>query len=305
MVEALAAAITKPYKRIIGIGGGTVMDISKVLTLKTITPLEDLLDGNIPPERARKLVLVPTTCGTGSEVTNIAVFALLERNTKKGIANDLLYAQDAVLIPQLLQTLPWNVLATSSIDALTHAIESALSPLASDLTKMFSYKACHLIIKSYQILQREGKERQKDVVADLVSASLYAGIAFGNAGCGAVHAMAYPLGGTFHIAHGETNNALLVPTLRFYADEGVHGELDGLRNYLARELSCTPEECFDELATLLACILPYKALHEYGMTHDMIKTWAESVVSQQQRLLKGAPLTMDVERIMSVYARAF
>ncbi len=305
MVEALMKDIHKPYKRIIGIGGGTVMDISKILTLACASPLPDLLDGKIQPKKARELVLVPTTCGTGSEVTNIAVFAVLDRNTKKGIANDLLYAHDAVLIPQLLETLPWNVLATSSIDALTHAIESALSPIASDLTKMFSYQAIHLIIDSYKTLRDQGRQAQKDVVSKLVSASLYAGIAFGNAGCGAVHAMAYPLGGTFHIAHGETNNALLVPTLRFYQHEGVTSELDTLLARLGCELGCSAEAALDELARLLNCILPYKALHEYGMTHDMIKTWAESVYSQQTRLLKGAPIPMDTARIMSVYSSAF
>ncbi|MDK7064372.1 iron-containing alcohol dehydrogenase, partial [Gardnerella vaginalis] len=87
--------------------------------------------------------------------------------------------------------------------------ESVLSPIATELTKMFSYKACGLILQSYMRVVKEGSSAKSQVVSDLVSASLYAGIAFGNAGCGCVHAMAYPLGGTFHVAHGETNAALL------------------------------------------------------------------------------------------------
>lgn len=311
MVDAIVSDIHTTPKRVIGIGGGTVLDISKVCALKQTSPLEDLVDGKIPAQKGADLILVPTTCGTGSEVTNVAVFSLTKRNTKKGLANDACYATDAVLIPELLKSLPDYVFATSSIDALTHSIESALSPIATELTKMFSYKACGLILQSYMRVVKEGSSAKSQVVSDLVSASLYAGIAFGNAGCGCVHSMAYPLGGTFHVAHGETNAALLTSVLRYYAKHDANEnntentELPKLFGFMANILECQKEDVLDKLDEVLNTILPKHKLHEYGMTEDMIQSWAASVVKEQQRLLKNSYMHMDESAIAEVYASTF
>lgn len=312
MVDAIVSDIHTTPKRVIGIGGGTVLDISKVCALKQTSPLEDLVDGKIPAQKGADLILVPTTCGTGSEVTNVAVFSLTKRNTKKGLANDACYATDAILIPELLKSLPDYVFATSSIDALTHSIESALSPIATELTKMFSYKACGLILQSYMQVVKEGSSAKSQVVSDLVSASLYAGIAFGNAGCGCVHAMAYPLGGTFHVAHGETNAALLTSVLRYYAKHDTKNstsaentELSELFDFMANILECQKADVLDKLDEVLNTILPKHKLHEYGMTKDMIQSWASSVVKEQQRLLKNSYMHMDEDAIAEVYASTF
>ena len=309
MVDAIVSDIHTTPKRVIGIGGGTVLDISKVCALKQTSPLEDLVDCKIPAQKGADLILVPTTCGTGSEVTNVAVFSLTKRNTKKGLANDACYATDAVLIPELLKSLPDYVFATSSIDALTHSIESALSPIATELTKMFSYKACGLILQSYMRVVKEGSSAKSQVVSDLVSASLYAGIAFGNAGCGCVHAMAYPLGGTFHVAHGETNAALLTSVLRYYAkhdeNSAENTELSKLFGFMANILECQKTDVLNKLDEVLNTILPKHKLHEYGMTEDMIQSWAASVVKEQQRLLKNSYMHMDESAIAEVYASTF
>lgn len=308
MVDALVKDLPSAPRRVIGIGGGTVLDISKVCALKQTSPLVDLVDGKIPVTKGADLVLVPTTCGTGSEVTNVAVFSLTERNTKKGLADDACYASDAVLIPELLSGLPDYVFATSSIDALTHAIESALSPIASELTRMFSFKACEMILRSYLRVAAEGSGAKKQVVGDLVSAALYAGIAFGNAGCGCVHAMAYPLGGTFHVAHGETNAALLTSVLRYYAahdsgsEESMLGQVFG---FIADILGCDVHEVPDKLDELLNVILPKRRLHEYGMTEDMIEPWAASVVNEQQRLLRNSYLPMNQASVAEIYRSTF
>lgn len=312
MVDAIVSDIHTTPKRVIGIGGGTVLDISKVCALKQTSPLEDLVDGKIPAQKGADLILVPTTCGTGSEVTNVAVFSLTKRNTKKGLANDACYATDAVLIPELLKSLPDYVFATSSIDALTHSIESVLSPIATELTKMFSYKACGLILQSYMRVVKEGSSAKSQVVSDLVSASLYAGIAFGNAGCGCVHAMAYPLGGTFHVAHGETNAALLTSVLRYYAKHDAESstsaentELSKLFDFMANILECQKADVLNKLDEVLNTILPKHKLHEYGMTEDMIQSWAASVVKEQQRLLKNSYMHMSEDAIAEVYASTF
>ena len=93
---------------------------------------------------------VPTTCGTGSEMTNIAILALTRRNTKKGLAHDSMYADAAVLIPELLKHLPFRFFATSSIDALIHAMESSLSPRSNETLRLFSYRAISMILNGYQ-----------------------------------------------------------------------------------------------------------------------------------------------------------
>lgn len=308
MVDAIVQDIRHAHRRVIGIGGGTVMDIAKVCSLKQTSPLVDLVDGKIPVMPGAQLILVPTTCGTGSEVTNIAVFTLTERNTKKGLAHDACYPTDAVLIPELLHSLPHYVFATSSLDALTHAIESALSPNASDLTRMFSYQACKLILNSYLRVKYEGASARQSVMDDLVSASLYAGIAFGNAGCGCVHAMAYPLGGTFHIAHGETNAALLTSVLRYYQAHDTNaqfGQLTALCDLIASILECSTSQVFNKLDELIHHILPQRALHEYGMTEHMIDDWAHMVVTEQQRLLKNSYIPMNEDAIRNVYRSAY
>ena len=131
MAEAMYKDIKGDHKRVIAIGGGTVIDISKLFALKTVSPILDLYDGKTEIVKDKELVLVPTTCGTGSEVTNIAILALNSRGTKKGLAVDEMYADSAVLVPELLNGLPFRFFATSSIDALIHAVESAFPPRAT------------------------------------------------------------------------------------------------------------------------------------------------------------------------------
>ena len=128
-------------KRIIAIGGGTVIDIAKALAVATEDASMDSLYSVMPAlTRKYELVIIPTTCGTGSEVTNIAVFNRTRMGTKMGLVGEAMYADKAVLIPELLSGLPFGVFATSSIDALVHAVESCLSPNATSYTKLFGYR---------------------------------------------------------------------------------------------------------------------------------------------------------------------
>ena len=139
-------------------GGGTIIDIAKILALDSILPIEDLYDGKLPIKRTKELVLVPTTCGTGSEVTNIAILALTRRHTKKELANDCMYADSAVLVPELLKGLPFKFFATSSIDALIHAMESSLSPKGNATLRLFGYKAISMILNGYKEIAAEARK---------------------------------------------------------------------------------------------------------------------------------------------------
>ena len=148
MAEAiLRDAAATGCNRVVAIGGGTVIDIAKVLAVGGGESIDELY--GMAPElpKRRELVLIPTTCGTGSEVTNISILNRTRLGTKMGLVGPAMYADAAVLIPQLLEGLPFGVFATSSIDALVHAVESSLSPKATPYTKLFGYKAIEMLIR--------------------------------------------------------------------------------------------------------------------------------------------------------------
>lgn len=305
MAEAMYRDMKKDYKRIIAIGGGTVIDISKLFALKNVSPIEDLYDGKLEIEKARELVLVPTTCGTGSEVTNIAILALLKKGTKKGLAVNEMYADSAVMIPQLLSGLPFRFFATSSIDALVHAVESSLSPKGNEITRMFGYKAIEMILNGYKVIARDGEEARIPLLRDFLNASNYAGIAFGNAGCAAVHAMSYPLGAKYHVAHGESNYAMFTGVMKNYMEIKSDGEIAVLNKFIADILECDPAQVYDELEKLLNVIIQKKPLHEYGMKKEEIAEFTDSVIENQQRLLGNNFVELDRDRMIKIYTELY
>ena len=307
MVEAMIADMKKlgAHHRVIGIGGGTVLDISKLFALKYLHPIEDLYDRKLPVEKDKELVLVPTTCGTGSEVTNIAILAFLKRNTKFGLADDAMYADKAVLIPEFLENLPYPVFATSSIDALVHAVESSLSPKATPYTKLFGYKAIEMILNGYVRMVAEGKEARIPLLNDFLIASNFAGLAFGTAGCAAVHAMSYPLGGTFHVAHGESNYAIFKGVIKNYLEIRTDGAIAELAGFIGSVLGCSDSEAFDKMFGILDQILTRKTLKEYGADDEMLKVWTNEVMTGQQRLMRNNFVPLDADRVLKIYRELY
>lgn len=301
MAEAIYKDIKGVHKRIIAIGGGTVIDISKLFALKYVSPILDLYDGKLPVEKDKELVLVPTTCGTGSEVTNIAILALNSRGTKKGLAVDEMYADAAVLIPELLKGLPFRFFATSSIDALVHAVESSLSPKGNEYTRMFGYKAIDMILRGYMEIREKGPEARIPLLDRFLTASNYAGIAFGNAGCAAVHALSYPLGATYHVAHGESNYALFTGVMKNYMEIKQDGEIAKMNAFLADILGCGVADVYDALEELLNVLLPKKALHEYGVTKEDLAVFTDSVFANQGRLMANNFVELDRNRVYKIY----
>ena len=304
MVEAIYADMPKDVERIVAVGGGTVLDVAKILSLKHVSPILDLYDGKVPVEKGKELILVPTTCGTGTEVTNISILALISRRTKKGLANDEMFADKAVMIPELLKGLPFKFFATSSIDALIHAIESSLSPKANEITKLFGYKAIEMIIKGYQEIVAKGTAARVLMMKDFLIASNYAGISFGTAGCGAVHAMAYPLGGQYHVPHGESNYALFTGVMKKYMSLRTDGELAVMNEFLSKLMACEVSEVYEKLEDLLSRVLRKKPLREYGVQEAELRTFAESVVTNQQRLLGNSFVPMTTERVWDQLRKA-
>ena len=309
MMDAMKVDMDKyEYDRIIAFGGGTIVDICKVLACEIPDKAADLYTGKVEAKRIKELVLVPTTCGTGSEVTNVAVASIPSMNLKKGIATEETYADAAVLIPESLAGLPDKVFATSSVDALIHAVESFLSPKASPFTDLFGAKAIEMIMKGYaKIIERGGntKENRADLLKDFAIASNYAGIAFGNAGCGAVHALSYAHGGAFHIPHGEANFICFTEVFKMYMRKQPTGKIEVLNKMLADVMGCDTANVYEELDAFLGKILDKKPLKEYGMTEDQVAPFAKSTVDNQQRLLGNNYVPLTEEEIAEIFQNLY
>ena len=309
MMDAMKAEMDKyDYNRIIAFGGGTIVDCCKVLACDIPDKVADLYTGKVAPKRVKELVVVPTTCGTGSEVTNVAVASIPSLNLKKGIADEETYADIAVLIPESLQGLPDKVFATSSVDALIHAVESFLSPKASPFTEMYSIKAIEMIMNGYKtIIERGGntKENRADLLKDFCLAANYAGIAFGNAGCGAVHALSYAHGGAFHIPHGEANFICFTEVFKMYMRKQPVGKIQIANKLFADVLGCAEADVYPELDKFLGKILEKKPLKEYGMTEDQVAPFAKSTVDNQQRLLGNNYVPLTEEEIAEIFANLY
>ena len=142
-----------------------------------------------------------------------------------------------------------------------------------------------MIITGFQKIVAEGRDCMPALMEDFLIASNYAGLAFGTAGCAAVHAMSYPLGGTYHVAHGESNYAMFTGVLKNYMEIKQDGEIAVMNAYLAGLLGCETDKVYDKLEELLNQLLPKKALHEYGVTEEEIETFTDAVMNTQGRLL--------------------
>ena len=203
------------YDAVIGLGGGSSLDIAKLAAMMAKNPgkISDYFGIDLVPHQGLPLICVPTTAGTGSEVTPIAILSDEAEHLKKGVVSGHLFPRVALLDPLLTVGLPPAVTASTGMDALIHAIEAYTSINANDLTDHFAFKAIQLIYGNI----RTAYARGEDVNArfNMLEGSLIAGLAFANAGVTAVHAFAYPLGGEFHVPHGLANAVMLPHVLRF------------------------------------------------------------------------------------------
>lgn len=310
MVDSILAEMNREKcLRVFAIGGGTILDIGKILTLKDAENVDALYERS-ELEKGRELYLIPTTCGTGSEMTNISIVNRTRKGTKMGLTSPAMFADHAVLIPEFLRTLPYYVFATSSIDALIHGIEAYLSPNSTSYTDMYGAAAIEIILSGYCRIAREGQDARFAESEAYLRASNYAGIAFGNAGCAAVHAMSYALGAKYHVPHGESNYQFLTSVLRKYQEKKPKGKLERLNALLLRALKqdsrtdVEAEDAADGIAALerlLAAILKPKAMKEYGAVQEDIPEFAVSTVANQQRLLKNNYVELSLEEIQELY----
>lgn len=302
MVEKMHAAVGDyEYHRVIAIGGGAILDVAKLFALERMTPVLDLYDKKFSPVRDKELILVPTTCGTGSEVTNIGVLILESRNTKMGLADDALLAIEAVLIPELLEGLPFRFFATSSIDALIHAVESFTSPKASPFSRMFSIEAIRMILNGFKEIGAKGEDARLSHMKGFLMASNYAGIAFSNAGCAAVHAMSFPLGGRYHVAHGEANYALFTEVYKTYQKLQPVGAIQDLNRLLSGILNCPETKVYETLEALLDQLLKKQPLRAYGVKESELEEFTDIVMEKQGRLMANNYTELTRETVLGIY----
>lgn len=295
----------KEYNRVIAIGGGTVIDISKLFVLKDLENVVDAFERKLPLIKSKELIILPTTCGTGSEVTNISIAEIKSKHTKMGLADDAIVADHAVLIPELIAGLPMRFFAASAIDALIHAVEAYVSPKSNEYTRMFSKEAIVMIMNVFSAIAARGADERLKYLREMAVASNMAGVAFGNAGVGAVHALSYPLGGNYHVPHGESNYQFFTEVFKKYFAKNPKGLIQEVNGILADSMGCSVRDVYEELDNLLGALMEKKPLRAYGMKEEEVRGFAENVLVTQQRLLQNNYVPLSVDEIEEIYRNLY
>ncbi len=297
---AAALACTHKADAIVGFGGGSSMDVAKLVALLARTPQDLASIYGIGLARGSRLPLiqVPTTAGTGSEVTPIAIVTTGETE-KKGVVAPVLLPDLALLDPELTRGLPQAVTAATGIDAMVHAIEAYTSrhkknPLSDALAR----EALRLLAGAIERASLRGDDL--DARSDMLLGACFAGMAFANAPVAAVHALAYPIGGRFHVPHGLSNALVLPHVLRFNLCAGttlydelapIFGAADG--NGLVVKL--------ESLAERMS--VP-RRLRDVGISHNELPLLAEDAM-RQTRLLMNNPREVTLEDARAIYQAAY
>lgn len=296
------------YELIVGVGGGSPMDIASVTSLMSTNPgtVHDYFGVNLLKKPGIPTFLVATTSGTGAEVTPNAILTDPEAKLKKGIVSPYILPRAAIIDPMLTVSMPPRVTSFTGMDALTHAIESYTSMNATTLTDMYALEAIRLIGRSLRTAVAKGD--RLDARADMSFGSLYAGISLANAGVGAVHALAYPLGGEFNVPHGIANGLLLPHVMNFnligdidkFADIArlLGEQVEGLsRIDQAKRAASAVRALVDDLD------MP-KSLSELNIPATSIEEMAEAAMNVT-RLMVNNPRNMTREDAVGIYRNAF
>lgn len=213
--EGLAAYRENGCDFLLAVGGGSAIDTAKAISVMATNPgsLKDYLGLGKIPEKGAPLVALPTTAGTGSEVTQVTIITDTETDVKMLIGSPFLIPEIAIVDPLLTLSMPQNLTAATGIDALTHAIEAYVSLKAQPMTDGYCLSAIELISGNLRQAWTNGNDiaaREKTMIG-----ALQAGIAFSNSSVALVHGMSRPIGAYFHVAHGASNAALLGVVMEF------------------------------------------------------------------------------------------
>jgi alcohol dehydrogenase class IV len=305
---AVALARSGNVDGVIAVGGGSSMDVAKVVavllsgeqTLADMYGMDKVSGGRLP------LVLVPTTAGTGSEVTPVAIITTGE-TTKAGVSSPVLLPDVAVLDAALTLGLPPAVTAMTGVDAMVHAIEAYTSrhkknPLSDNL----ALQALHLLSRNIRTAVHEGGNRQAR--ENMLLGACLAGQAFANAPVAAVHALAYPLGGHYHIPHGLSNSLVLPSVLEFNASEAnaLYAELAAvvIGAPLTGSAEAQTAALIAALRQLIADVALPATLQQAGVKRSDLDMLAADAMLQQ-RLLVNNPRDVAYEDALAIYQSAY
>lgn len=298
-----------PFDLVIGVGGGSALDLAKLAAVLAthdgkVADYLNLTGTKTVDNKGLPKILIPTTSGTGSEVTNISVLSL--DTTKDVVTHDYLLADVAIVDPALTISLPAKVTAATGVDALTHAIEAYVSVNANAVTDALALQAIRLISQSIRTAVHNGQDKQART--DMSYGSYLAGLAFFNAGVAGVHALAYPLGGQFHIAHGDSN-AVLLPYVMGYIRQSCEKRMKDIVDamgissvYLSQQEASY--KCVEALQQLIKDVKIPSTLQEFGIPASALEQLTEDA-TKQTRILARSPLPLERDDIYQIYQAAF
>jgi alcohol dehydrogenase len=292
---------------VLGIGGGSSMDVAKLVAvlLGSGERLEDIYGVDQIKGKRTPLIQVPTTAGTGSEVTAVAIVTTGE-STKAGVVSNVLLADVALLDAELTLAMPPALTAMTGIDAMVHAIEAYTSiHKKNPYSDMLAREALRLISANIRVAVKQGDNR--NARSAMLLGAMLAGQAFANAPVAAVHALAYPIGGHFHVAHGLSNSLVLPGVLRFNAAaaSGLYAELAPLlvpgASGGTQQRTDYLVEYFEELIEELE--LPVR-LRDVGIAANDLGMLADEAMLQQ-RLLVNNPRQLRRDDALQIYQSAY
>ncbi|MCG7574073.1 iron-containing alcohol dehydrogenase [Phaeobacter sp. CNT1-3] len=310
LMAAVQAGRDADVTGVLGFGGGSPMDVAKLCAL-LLGSGEDLDQAwGVAQAKGPRLplVLVPTTAGTGSEVTPVAIITVGDEE-KRGVSSPVILPDIAVLDADLTLGLPGHITAATGVDAMVHAIEAYASTSANNnpLSKMLAREALRLLGANIEAVVTDGQNR--DARGAMLLGSMLAGQAFANSPVAAVHALAYPIGGTFHVPHGLSNALVLPHVLRFNAPEAyeVYAEIAADAFPHLAEVEGAQARCSALIEALedLAKRLNMKTrLRDVGIPKDALPKMANDAMLQQ-RLLVNNPRTVSEEDALTIYTAAW
>ncbi len=302
VLEAAQFATLHKVDLVVGLGGGSSMDVAKLVAVlvgsgQAITQIYGI--GNVTGNRL-PLVQLPTTAGTGSEVTNIAIVTT-GTSTKSGVVASQLYADVAILDATLTLGLPPLVTAATGIDAMVHAIEAYTSKHKKNpMSDMLARQALSLLSKNLLTACRDGQNLAARQA--MLLGACYAGQAFSNAPVAAVHALAYPIGGVFHVPHGLSNALVLPHVLRFNASYAA-SEYAELAEIIAPGNAGSAEGLIAAMEQIAAMTGIATMLRQVGITgHDLDRLADDAML--QTRLLGNNPRSITRDDARAIYQAA-
>ena len=303
----LETARKQKFDLIIGIGGGSSMDIASITSVMLTNPgtVYDYFGIGLVKNPGVPCILIPTTAGTGAEVTPNAILTDTKAKLKKAVVSPFILPRVAIIDPLLTVSMPPSVTSSSGIDALTHAVESYTSNNANILTDLFAKEAMILIGRSLRTAVANGNNLEARY--DMSLGSLYAGISLANAGVTAVHALAYPLGGTFNVAHGIANGLLLPYVMEF----NVLGDIPKfaqIARFLGEKVDQLPllDQAYQAPRAVKAIYRDLKipqSLTELKVPREGIPDMAKAAMNVT-RLMGNNPRAMTVQDVERIYEKA-